>query len=267
MMKTMLLSTILGLLLVFSANADFLPEDNSDAFGLEYGESIAGFIPNTPKIDGKLDDWKYAVWVAFDSEDELLRGHGAWEGKDDLTMTWSTMYDAKTFYFAAAVRDDIFAPAANAGQSWLGDTIFLYIDWEKVGVGVPVCKPNFAYINKKAIVTDFSANKNPDLPKSDIAIVPTPELGKGGMIYEVAMPFTSLTKVKVKEGTEVGFTPGYEEGTDDPEKKGELVFMDWHGLNPDESANLGTLTFGGPLAVKPTGKLTLTWGALKKFVP
>ena len=87
-MKTMILSILFGLLLVFSANADFLPEDNSDAFGLEYGESIAGFIPNTPKIDGKLDDWKYAVWVAFDSEDELLRGKGAWKGKDDLTMTW-----------------------------------------------------------------------------------------------------------------------------------------------------------------------------------
>ena len=267
MMKTMLLSIILGLLLVFLANADFLPEDNSDAFGLEYGESIAGFIPNAPKIDGKLDDWKYAIWVAFDSEDELLRGQGAWEGKDDLTMTWSTMYDAKTFYFAAAVRDDIFAPAANAGQPWGGDTIFLYIDWEKVGVGQPVCKPNFAYIGKKALVTDFSAVKNPDLPKSDIAIMPTPELGKGGMIYEVAMPFTSLTKVKVKEGTEIGFTPGYEEGTDDPEKKGGLVFMDWHGLNPDDSANLGTLTFGEPLAVDPTSKLTLTWGQLKKIAP
>ncbi len=267
MMKTMLLSTILGALLVFSANGAFLPEDNTDAFGLEYGESIAGFIPNAPKIDGNLDDWKYAVWVAFDSEKELLRGKAAWKGKDDLTMTWSTMYDAKTFYFAAAVRDDIFAPAANAGQPWVGDTIFLYIDWENIGAGQPACKPNFAFINKKAIVTDFSGVKNPNLPKSDIAIVPTPELGKGGMIYEVAMPFEWLTKVKVKEGTEVGFTPGYEEGTDNPEKKAEIVFMDWYGLNPDESANLGTLTFGEPLAVDPTGKLTLTWGALKKIVP
>ena len=184
-MKTMILSILFGVLLVFTVNADFLPEDNSAAFGLEYAESIAGFIPNVPKIDGKLDDWKYAVWVAFDSEDELLRGKGVWEGKDDLTMTWSTMY----------------------------------------------------------------------------------ELGKGGMIYEVAMPFTALTKVKVKEGTEVGFTPGYEEGTGDPEKKGELVFMDWHGLNPDDSANLGTLMFGGLLAVDAVGKLTLTWGQLKKPMP
>ena len=86
-MKTMILSVLFGFLLVFTVNADFLPEDNSDAFGLEYAESIAGFIPNAPKIDGKLDDWKYAIWVAFDSEKELLRGKGAWKGKDDLTMT------------------------------------------------------------------------------------------------------------------------------------------------------------------------------------
>ncbi|MYB95953.1 hypothetical protein F4054_21010 [Candidatus Poribacteria bacterium] len=67
-MKTMILSILFGTLIVFTVNADFLPEDNSDAFGLEYAESIAGFIPNAPKIDGKLDDWKYAVWVAFDSD-------------------------------------------------------------------------------------------------------------------------------------------------------------------------------------------------------
>ena len=42
--------------------------------------------------------------------------------------------------------------------------------------------------------------------------------------------------------------------------------MDWHGLNPDESANLGTLIFGEPLAVDAGGKLALTWGQLKKFV-
>ena len=81
------------------------------------------------------------------------------------------------------------------------------------------------------------------------------------------MPFEWLTKVKVEEGTEVGFTPGYEEGTDNPEKKrGSCV----HGLaraEPDESANLGTLIFGEPLAVDAAGKLAITWGHLKKFSP
>ena len=117
MMKTMILSTFFGVLFIFSASGAFLPEGNGDVFGLEYGESIAGVPPNTPKIDGDLNDWKHAVWIAFDSE-----------------------------------------------------------------------------------------------------------------------------------------------------KKAGLVFMDWHGLNPDDSGNLGTLTFGGPLAVDVTGKLTLTWGQLKQLV-
>ena len=90
-----ILSTILCFLFFTSANSEFLPEDNSTDFGLEYGESIAGIPPSNPDIDGKLDDWRYAVWVAFDSEKELHRGKGSWKGKDDLTMTWSTMYEEK----------------------------------------------------------------------------------------------------------------------------------------------------------------------------
>jgi len=240
----------------------FLPEPNGDQFGLKYGESIAGIPPTTPKIDGDLDDWKHAIWSAFDSERELLRGKGAWKGKDDLSVTWATMYDEKNFYFAAAVRDDIFSASANPAQPWLGDTIFLYIDWDNVKVGAPPSKPNFALINKKAAVSNFG--NNPQIFQSEIAIVPRPELGKGGMIYEVAMPFELLTKRKSKEGVEIGFTPGYEEGTDNPEKKAGMVFMDWGGVNPDEAGNLGKLKFGGPLAVDPAGKLATTWGALKK---
>lgn len=77
------------------------------------------------------------------------------------------------------------------------------------------------------------------------------------------MPFEWLTAVKIKQGVEVGFTPGYEEGTDDLEKKGDIVFLCWNGLNPDDSANLGVLKFGKSLAVNPTGKLAITWGQLK----
>lgn len=263
MLKLVNLSVILCFLFVLSVNADFLPKDNSDDFGLKYGESIAGMPSSKPKIDGKLDDWRHAVWVAFNSEKELLRGKGSWRGEDDLTMTWSTMYDEKNFYFAAAVRDDLFAPAANPAEPWGGDTIFLYVDWEKLQAGVPVFKPNFARINNKALVSDYSTIKNANLPNSDIAITPTPELGKGGMIYEVAMPFDWITEEKIGNGSEIGFTPGYEEGTDNPEKRPEIVFMCWNGLNPDDSANLGTIKFGGPLSVNSNGKLTIIWAQLK----
>jgi len=247
-------------LLCCSAWSDFLPVSNVEKYGLKYGESIAGIPINAPTIDGKLDDWKHAIWVAFDSKNELFRGQGAWKGKDDLSVIWSTMYDSKNFYFAAAVWDDVFAPSADAAQPWLGDCIFLYIDWENTKAGVS-SKPNFAMIKNKAIVADYSG-KNPQIGQSQIAIVPNALLGKGGIIYEVAMPFEFLTKVKIVQGTVIGFTPGYEDGTNDPEGRG-MIFMVWGGLNPDEPVNLGKLTFGDKLAVNNSGKLAVTWGGIK----
>ena len=54
------------------------------------------------------------------------------------------------------------------------------------------------------------ASRNPEVTKSKIAVEPNADLGKGGMIYEVAMPFKYITTVKVAKGLEVGMTPGYE---------------------------------------------------------
>ena len=120
------------------------------------------------------------------------------------------MYDDKTFYFAAAVRDDEFAPSDDPAQPWLGDTIFLYIDWAGKKAEIS-SKPTFAKVKGKALILDSSAGaKNPRLGESAIAIVPEPLLGKGGMIYEVAMPFEFLTNEKIAQGSTIGFTPGYE---------------------------------------------------------
>jgi len=252
-----LLSTIF---MSFSlAWSDFLPEANGAEFDLEHGEAIAGVLPSPPKIDGNLDDWKYAVWIAFDSKKDILRGHADWKGKDDISVTWSTAWDKDNFYFAAAVRDDKFTPGPDTANAWKGDCIFLYIDWENLEVAAPSGKPNFSFIKKKAKVTNFG--QNPDIHLSPIAIVPTPKLGKGGMIYEVAMSFKDSTKRKIKEGDHVGFTPGYEEGFNDPAEQG--VFLCWNGANPDDSSLLGKLTFGGPLAVNLSNKLTTKWGVLK----
>lgn len=264
-MKMLLYFLILSSFIFYinSAFAQFLPEPNEAQFGLNYGESIAGKPVNPPQIDGSLDDWKYAIWVGFNSENELFRGRGVWKGKEDLSVIWSTMYDDKNFYFAAAVRDDIFAPSDNPAEPWRGDMIFLYIDWAGTKAEVS-SKPGFTKIKGKAMVSDFSTGgKNPRLPESKIAIVANTKLGKGGMIYEVEMPFDFLTKETIIEGKVIGFTPGYEEGTDNPEGKAGLVFMDWGGLNPDEARNLGKLKFGGKLLVSSAGKLADSWGRIK----
>lgn len=162
---------VIGILFLFYIPAwgDFLPVPNGEQFRLEYGESISGIPANPPKIDGNLDDWRYAVWIAFDSDEELFRGQGSWKGKDDLSVTWSTMYDKKNFYFAAAVRDDLFSPSSDAAQPWLGDTIFLYIDWANQKVEVS-SKPNFALIKGKALVSDSSGGKNHSYPNRKLLL-------------------------------------------------------------------------------------------------
>jgi len=249
-------------LLTSAQAAGFLSTANGKELGLKYGKTIARQFTKPPKIDGNLDDWTGAVWIAFDTEKELLRGQKTWGGKDDISMTWSVAYDNDNFYFATAVRDDIFSPGAKVSEAWQGDCIFLYIDWENKKKGTPDCKPNLSFINKEAKVTNFG--KNPEVSKSKIAIEPNADLGKGGMIYEVAIPFKYITAVKVTKGLEVGMTPGYEEGFNHDKEKG--VFLDWGGINPDDSSKLGQMKFGGPIvpsSVESKNKLTTFWGVFK----
>ena len=248
--------SFLGIICVWG---DWLPEPNRD---LPYGTSICGQTRNPPTIDGKLNDWRFAIFIAFDSKKELLRGQNAWNGVDDLSVTWSTMWDEDNFYFAAAVRDDKFAPGA-AGAPWEGDCIFLYIDGKDADVEVDN-KINFALIGGKARVSDWS-NKNPGVVDSQLAIVPNAQLGPAGYIYEAAIPLKFMTNMEPKEGNSCGFTPGYEEGTNNPENAAEMVFMDWDGVDPDQAVSLGKLTFGGPLAIDAHTKLTTTWGYLKRI--
>ncbi len=256
-MKPISLILIAILIPMFGAWAGFIPKPDET---LPYGESICGLTPRSPKIDGELSDWKYAIFVAFDSERELFRGKGSWKGPDDLTVIWSTMWDKDNFYFAAAVRDDKFKPSNNPAQPWLGDCIFLYFDAAN-SKAVVDNKINFALLNNKPVVSDWSG-RGVDMTSAELAITPEKELGPAGMIYEARVPMKLIQNIKVEEGYSFGFTPGYEEGTNDPEGRG-LIFMDWNGVDPDVAANLGKLTLGGKLAVTPLTSLPMLWGKLK----
>ena len=55
--------------------------------------------------------------------------------------------------------------------------------------------------------------KHPEVTKSKIAVEPNADLGKGGMIYEVA------------KGLEVGMTPGYEEGFNNKQEEGRSALL------------------------------------------
>ncbi len=94
--------------------------------GIPEDKSIAYRASAPLLIDGNLADWEGAAFKLVGRRQDVLRGE--WTGPDDLTCTWSVLWDDTTFYFAAAIRDDVLVEATDSQQPWTGDCIFLYID-------------------------------------------------------------------------------------------------------------------------------------------
>ena len=95
-----------------------LPEPTA---GIPQDKSVARRVETPPNIDGDLSDWEGAVFKLIGRQQDVFRGE--WSGPDDLTCTWSVRWDDTTFYFAAAIRDDVLVAATGPDQPWTGDAI------------------------------------------------------------------------------------------------------------------------------------------------
>jgi len=226
-------SLIAALMLSPLVLAGYIPEPTPD---LPDMESIAYRAKTMPTVDGDLSDWKNAAFKFIGEEKDVYRGN--WGGPDDLSYVWSVMWDENTFYFAAAIWDDIYQEPANAGEPWTGDCLFLYIDAD--ADSTIDNKPCFFLLDGQPTVFPASGGVQPE--DVELAIVMEPELGDAGRIIEVAIPLDSMANMSPVEGGEFNMMPGYEEGTQGAESG---KFIDWDGLNPDDAANLRKVTFSG----------------------
>jgi len=232
-MKRLITVTLFAVLVMrLGAFAGPIPEPTPNLPDLE---SIAYRAKQTPIIDGDLSDWKHAAFKFIGEQEDVLRGN--WGGPDDLSYVWSVMWDENAFYFAAAVRDDIYQEPI-AGQPWTGDCLFLYIDANLDGTSDN--KPCFFLLGGQPTVLAGAGGVQPG--DVELAIVMEPQLGDAGRIFEVAIPLGSMKNMSPIEGGEFRMMPGYEEGTQGAEAG---KFIDWDGLNPDDAANLRKVTFGG----------------------
>ena len=211
-----------------------LPEPTA---GIPQDKSVARRVETPPTIDGDLSDWEGAVFKLIGRQQDVFRGE--WTGPDDLTCTWSARWDDTTFYFAAAIRDDVLVAATGSDQPWTGDAIFLYIDAN--ADGTIDNKPCFFLFDGKPAVLGMAGGA--ESGTVELAIVMEPQLGKAGRILEAAVPLDCLTNMRPTEGGIFRMTPGYEEGTQGAETP--ATFLDWDGLDPDIAANLRQVIFGG----------------------
>jgi len=217
--------------------------------GLPEEKSIAYRAAAPLVIDGDLSDWEGAAFKLIGRQQDVFRGE--WTGPDDLTCTWSVMWDDTTFYFAAAIRDDVLVEATDPQQPWTGDCTFLYIDADVDGTiqskgAFFLLRGQPTFLGMTTGLTE-AANAG----SVSLAIVMEPRLGKAGRILEAAFPLDCLPTRKPVLGTIFRMMPGHEEGTQGAESPPK--FLDWGGVNPDEAPSLRQVIFAGATGTNPWG--------------
>ena len=225
-------------------------------------EYIAKQIRNI-KIDGDLSDWERAEAVAFDE----LKDVGAGIPKaSDFTgqgkVAWSAQ-DATRIYFAVEITDDklqdINPPDA---KWWEDDSVEFMFDFDNGMV-----RDSLVQWTLGANGEDLSAAASKD--NTEWVLI------KDGndYIYEVAIdptkprgnPQFGNPGVGDKFKAEAGLTIGLSFHANDCEGGGREHQIGWTPGGAWDALAYGDLTFDDEiLDVEPSGKLTLTWGALKE---
>ena len=197
---------------------------------------VAGFATavRTEKpvvIDGKLseDVWSKTTTQNFNLAEQNFRfsNTDVWKGLNDLSGTWRAAWDDKFLYLAVNVVDDIHSVKFSDGAVWNQDGLqFLFdparTEDEKSGkydysLSNGTKGPQaWCHLTAHSSVTEGEApfeiatsGKNPDL--------------SGEMVYEVAIPWTSLAPFVPSAGSNLGMTIIINED----DGAGRVGFMGW----------------------------------------
>jgi hypothetical protein len=216
------------------------------------------------KIDAAFDDWKLAKHV-------LVMGKETWEpfqggtrdNDDDITARLQIVYDENNLYFALIVKDDEFV--AEGGNPWENDGIQIAIDASggKIDPGFP---NGTTHLYNFSIGIPWQKEAGNWLGDATIELK-RDETAKQNL-FEWQMP----TEIFAKKGAqlEAGMELAFAIIANDSDKnaKGQKGWVGWgsqtivFGKNPEEMKTL--VLEAETLAVDPRGKLSITWGAIKK---
>ncbi len=215
------------------------------------------------KIDGDLSEWKRAEIVAFDELKDV--GQGMPKAKDfsgQGRVAW-TAKEPTRIYFAVEITDDelqdVNPPEA---RWWEDDSVEFMFDFDNGMVRESLVQWTLGANGKDLSAAASEENTEWVLIKNgndyiyEVAIDPTKPRGNP----EFANPGKG-EKFKAKDGLTIGlsFHANDCEGGQREHQIGWTPGGAWDGLA------YGDLIFDEEiLAVEPSGKLTLTWSALKR---
>lgn len=147
-------------------------------------------------MDGKLDEWKNAKWIALDKQLIYDVAKTTWNGESDLSAKAAFAYDDEAVYVAVSVRDDVLTTLEQSDLIWQNDSIqvafdplfnphaegFYALDDSEVGFGLVNGRP---YAHR----WDAQISGSPgEVQGAEVAIV-----REGDMTcYEARIPFSAL---------------------------------------------------------------------------
>ena len=184
------------------------------------------------KFDGKMGDpaWQSAPVLNLDQERQFfkLSKEAQWKGPSDLSGKMRFLWDDKYLYLGMEVTDDVFFNNNADSEIWRGDGLQIILDpcretTEKPG--------RYDYTFARGTKGPqawcyFSADSSAPLGEAkDIIMKVTPTGQQGGMIYEIAIPWTRLAPLKPAVGRDIGL--GLIINEDDG--PGRASFMAWFG--------------------------------------
>lgn len=223
-----------------------------------------------PIIDGDLDDWAGVPEMILGGDTWEANG-GTWDNDADLSMTLMIMWDVDNLYVASLVSDEAHINVqTDAGSIWNGDGVQYMVD------------PTGNRTDTTDVVYEFGyslAGANSDTPMSNRwmqnASAPAGfeseydvvrDDSAGTTTYEICLPKEQIAPAVLAEGNTLGFGVIANDG--DPDAEGQAGWVGWGSggiVFGKDATELQELVLSGMItAVQPSGKLTATWGGIKK---
>ncbi|MBI2194250.1 MAG: hypothetical protein HYU36_19915 [Planctomycetes bacterium] len=163
-----------------------------------------------PRIDGNLPDWEGALPMHLGRIEQALLGQQPWDwkGPADLSGVVYTLWDENHFYLAARVTDDIAGKEDWGQETWQGDSFHFALDtgldrgpfqddndYEFIAAPTPYGPVCWSW---------YTPEGRSHLPNEKVQIA-IRSGGKNTLVYELAVPYSEIAKLKPVAGLRIGF--------------------------------------------------------------
>ena len=163
-----------------------------------------------PLIDGAIDEpWhaEHAARLDNPAYIEEIQGvplsEARWHSPGDLSAVLYTGWDARSFYFAVDVTDDIHRTYASHTETWIGDGLIISIDCDNDG------GYGYSFNGRDLLLTlaltrkdDRKQDEDNESPEGDYRVRRKDD--NSGTVYEVSIPWNYLS-MEPKAGMRFGF--------------------------------------------------------------